>query len=374
MSLFGPAHAAFRARLRAFIEQHLTPHADTWEREATLPRSVFTALGGAGFLHVAPADGGDLGHAVILAEELPRSRMMGLALSVLAQATFFSGLLERFGTPAQQETFLVPARRGEKIGALAITEPTGGSDIVRAVHCTAEEHGDRWVLSGEKKFITNGPIADFVLVLARTRPEPSPNSLSLFIVPTDTPGFRVETLRKLGMHTSPTGWLTFERCALPKTALLGKPHVGYFYVTQTLGLERLLGAASAVAAATLVLEATIDHVRARPAYGATLAGLQAVRHRIADIAAEIEMARRFVHSVGVELRDGQQMQREISMIKFKVVEIVQRAVEQCLQLHGGAGFLEENWVTRVYRDVRVLSLGGGVSELMKDLVATHLRL
>src|SRR5690606_18209530 len=162
-----------------------------------------------------------------------------------------------------QEEYLLPARRGEKIGALAVTEPTGGSDIVRAVRCTAVEDGDHWVLSGEKKFITNGPIADFVLVLARTRPEPSPHSLSLFLVPTDTPGFRVETLRKLGMHTSPTGWLHFDSCRLPKSALLGQRNVGYFYVTQNLGQERLLGAAAAVAAAQLVLEGTIAHLRAR---------------------------------------------------------------------------------------------------------------
>lgn len=375
MSLFGPDHDAFRERLRVFVAERLTPHAEEWERTATLPRAVFADLGAAGFLHADPAQGRDFAHSVVLAEELPRSRMMGLTLSVLAQATFFSALLETLGTPEQQARFLAPARRGEQIGALAVTEPTGGSDIVRAVRCSAEERGDQWVLTGEKKYITNGPIADFVLVLARTHPDPSAHSFSLFLVPTDTPGFRVkETLRKLGMHTSPTGWLAFEHCVLPKSALLGKRNVGYFYVTQNLLQERLLGAVSAVSAAELVLEATIAHLRARTAYGSHLSKLQAVRHRLADVAAELEMARHFVHSVSARVRDGHHMGREICMIKFKVVEIVQRAVEQCLQLHGGEGFLEDNWVSRVYRDMRVLSLGGGVSELMKDLVAGYLRL
>jgi alkylation response protein AidB-like acyl-CoA dehydrogenase len=375
MSLFGEAHEAFRARLRSHVEERLAPSADAWEAAATLPLSVFTDLGREGFLDASPECGRDFGYSVVLAEELPRSRMMGLALSVLAQATFFTPLLARLGTPEQKELFLAPSLRGEKIGALAVTEPTGGSDIVRAVRCAAEETGDGWLLRGEKKFITNGPIADFLLVLARTRPEPSAHSLSLFLVPADTPGFRVkESLRKLGMHTSPTGWLEFDGCPLPRSALLGKRNVGYFYVTQNLSQERLLGAASAVAAAQLVLESTIERLRARDAYGTTLSRLQAVRHRVSDVAADLEMARHFVHSVALGFRDGRQMGREICMIKFKVIELVQRAVEQCLQLNGGEGFLADNWIGRVYRDVRVLSLGGGVSELMKDLVAGYLRL
>ncbi len=261
------------------------------------------------------------------------------------------------------------------MGALAVTEPTGGSDLVRAIQCTATPDGDFWVLSGEKKFITNAPVADFVLVLARTSPEPSSHSFTVLLVPADTPGFeRKASLRKLGMHTSPTGWLRFDECRIPREYTLGKPGLGYFYVTENLQRERLLGAASAVAAARLVLDDTVRHLRERAAYGQRLADLQTVRHRISDIAADLEMTQRFVHSVCADFRDGRNASKEICMIKFKVIEIVQRAVEQCLQLHGGSGFLEENWVGRVYRDVRVLSLGAGVSELMKDLVAGYLRL
>jgi alkylation response protein AidB-like acyl-CoA dehydrogenase len=375
MSLFGTDHEAFRTQLRAFIEERFTPFADAWERAAILPRSVFSDLGRGGYLYADAEHGRDFGHSVVLAEELPRSKMMGLTLSVLAQATFFTPLLEGLGTAEHKALFLAPSLRGEKVGALAITEPTGGSDIARSVRCTAEDCGDSWVLNGEKKFITNGPIADFVMVLARTRPEPSVHSLSLFVVPTDAPGFRVkENLRKLGMHTSPTGWLAFEHCAIPKSFLLGKPNVGYFYVTENLNQERLLAGVSAVAAAQLVLEATVAYLRTRAAYDTTLLQLQAVRHRLADIAADLEMARHFVRSVCLRVRDGHRAAKEICMIKFKVIELVQRAVEQCVQLNGGSGFLEENWVSRVYRDVRVLSLGGGVSELMKDLVAGYLKL
>jgi alkylation response protein AidB-like acyl-CoA dehydrogenase len=233
MTLLGPDHAAFRSRVRAFVEEHLTPHADAWERAQTIPREVFAALGGAGFLGLTrdPAFGGqglDFGHTIVLAEELPRSHMMGLALSVVAQTNIFPPLLASLGTDSQKREFLAPAIRGEKIGALASSEPAGGSDIVRATHTTAVDDGDFWVVTGEKKFITNGPIADFVITLVRTRPEPSTQSFTLLIVPTDTPGFAVkETMQKIGMHTSPTGWLAFDACRVPKANTLGRVHLGY---------------------------------------------------------------------------------------------------------------------------------------------------
>lgn len=380
MSLFSPSHLTFRARLRSFIETNLTPHADEWERHAELPLAVFRDLGREGFLGASrdPRYGGqglDFGHEVVLAEELPRSRMLGLSLSVLAQNSFFLPLLDSLGTEEQKREFLAPAIRGEKIGALASTEPSGGSDIVGATQCRAVSEGDFWVISGEKKYITNGPIADFVVTLVRTGDSSTTSSFTLVVVPTDIPGFRVkETLRKLGMHTSPTGWLVYDHCRLPKRYTLGKPGLGYFYHTQNLLEERLIGGVAATAIGHLVLEDTIGYLRQRMAYGRPLSALQTVRHRVVEMAAEIEMARRFVYSVCESYRDGKIEAKEITMIKFQVVDILQRLVERCLQLHGGAGFLEDNWVGRVYRDVRVLSLGGGVSELMKDLAAGYLRL
>ena len=265
--------------------------------------------------------------------------------------------------------------KGEKIGAVASSEPTGGSDIVRSIRCTATDDGDAWVLNGEKKYITNSPIADFVITLVRTRPEPSLHSLSLVIVPTNTPGFRVkDVLKKLGVKSSPTGWLEYRDCRIPKTLTLGKPNLGYHYVARNILEERLMGGVSALALGRLVLEDTIAHVKAREAFDGTLAHLQTVRHRIAEMAAELESSRRFVYSVCESYRDGHVESKEICMIKFHVFEIVQRVVERCLQLHGGAGFLEDHWIARAYRDVRLLSIGGGPSELMKDLVAAYLRL
>jgi len=380
MSLFSKDHEAFRTRVRAFVEQHLTPHADAWEEAGAFPRSVFHDLAREGLLGLThPREYGgqalDFGYNVVLAEELPRSKMMGLALSVIAQTNIFPPLLATLGTEEQKQEFLVPAIRGEKIGGVASSEPAGGSDVVRAIQCTAVEDGDFWVVTGEKKWITNGPIADFLILLVRTRPEHTINSLSLLIVPTDTPGFRVkETIRKLGMRTSPTGWLAFDGCRVPKRYRLGKPNLGYFYVARNILEERLVGGVSGVAVAGLVLHETIAYLQQRAAFGTTLSQLQAVRHRIAELAAEVESGRRFVHSICESYRDGRVEAKEICMIKFHVFEMVQRVVERCLQLQGGQGFLEENWMTRVFRDARVLSIGGGPSELMKDLVAGYLRL
>ncbi|HSP99948.1 MAG TPA: acyl-CoA dehydrogenase family protein [Candidatus Dormibacteraeota bacterium] len=380
MTLFQEPHHAFRTDVRRYVEENLAPHADEWERDCEFPATLFPDLGAAGLLGLTqPARYGgrelDFGYAVVLAEELPRCRMGGVTLSVLAQTSFFSPLLNRYGSEQQKAEFLAPAIRGEKVGALASTEPAGGSDIRGGVQCTAVDDGDFWVVSGEKMYITNGPIADFVVALVRTRPDGGANGLSLLLIPTDTPGFSVrETLRKLGLHTSPTGWLAFDRCRVPKAFTIGKPHLGYHYHIHNLLEERLIGGASSLAMADLVLQDTIAYLRQRMVYGQRLTALQTIRHKIAEMSAEVEMARAFVHAVCETFRDGHVDAKRICMIKYQVIDIVQRVVERCIQLFGANGFMEANWVTRAYRDVRVLSLGGGTSEVMKDLVATYLRL
>lgn len=380
MSLFDEEHEAFRCRVRRFVDERLSPLAEEWESRGECPRWVFQEMGAEGFFGLTRERryGGhelDFGYSVVLAEELPRCRMGGLTLSLLAQANFFTPLLAQYGTALQKEQFLAPAIRGEKIGALASTEPSGGSDISGATRCEAADDGDFWILTGEKKYITNSPIADFVVALVRTRPGYGANGFSLIIVPTNIVGFKVkEVLRKLGLHTSPTGWIEFDNCRVPKSFTIGKPHLGYFYHTQNLLEERLIGGVSGLALGRLVLEDTIAYLRQRIAYGRPLTQLQVIRHRISEMAAEIEMARRFVYTVCESYRDGRVEAKEICMMKFKVAEIVQQTIERCIQLFGAYGFMEENWVSRAYRDARVLSLGGGTSEVMKDLVASYLRL
>ncbi len=377
--LFSDAHERFRAETREIIERELTPHADEWEAAGGFPVDLMPRLGALGWFGMSyPCDVGgrglDFGYDVVLGEELPRSKMFGLGLSLVAQAHFVTPLLLRYGTAEQKQRFAVPTIQGQVVGALAVTEPSGGSDVAGAAQCSAVDDGDSWIVNGDKKFITNAPIADFVVTLVRTRPESTNTSLSLLIIPTDTPGFRRRaTLRKLGMHTSPTGWIEFEDCRVPKDLTLGKPNLAFFYVTQHLLRERLIAAITSVSFGDLILKETITYVQQRAAYGGTLSDLQSLRHRLAELAADVEMGRRFAHSVAERFRDGHIEAKEICMMKFRVVEMMQRLVESCLQMHGGYGYLEENWLTRAYRDVRMLTVGGGASELMKDLVAGYLR-
>jgi len=380
MSLFGEPHHEFRDRVRAFVDLHIAPNVDDWETRKEFPRALFLELATAQLLGLSHdrrygGQGLDFGYEIVLAEELVRSKSMGLVLSIVAQNHFFLPLLAAFGTDSQKRDFMAPAIRGEKLGAIASTEPAGGTDVVNSVQCVAEDAGDYWVLNGQKKFITNGPIADFVLVLARTKPEKTTTSLSLIIVPTELPGFHVlERLRTLGLHTSPTGWLSFDSCRVPKSLTLGKPNLGYFYAAQVFLTERLIGSACALALASLVLEETIQYLRDRFAFGQPLSRLQTIRHRVSDMATDVEMAKRFVYSVCANYRDGIVEAKQICMIKAHVPELVQQIIHNCLQLHGGYGFLEENWLTRAYRDARFLTVGGGATEAMKDLVASYLRL
>lgn len=380
MSLFRDEHARFRAEVRAFIQTEISPWADDWESAGNFPRSVFRQLGARGYLgltidHCYAGRAVDFAYDVVLAEELPRSTMMGLTLSVLTQSNICIPLLAMVGNEEQKRQFLAPAVRGEMIGALALTEPHGGSDLVRMVECTALDLGDSWEITGEKMFITNGPIADFVIVLSRTRNERTTTSLSLIIVPTDVAGFKVKaTLKKLGIRSSPTGWLLFDRCRVSKRHTLGKPNLGFFYADRNLMIERLAGGVAAVAAAELALNDTIQHLRERHAFGQPIIRLQAIRHRLSELSAELEACRSLVYAVAERFRDGHIDPKRICMIKLYVYETVQRIVEQCIQYQGGHGFLEASLIGRLYRDVRILTIGGGSSELMKDLIASYLRM
>lgn len=380
MQLFTSDHEAFRQRARTFVENELGRHAEDWERRRSFPLKVYRDLGDQGFLGLTlPRELGggglDFGYAVAWAEELPRCRMMGLGLSVTTHTHVYQPLLARLGTEEQKRQFLEPAIRGSKIGALASCEVEGGSDLIRGIRCLATEQGDDWVINGVKSFIPNSPIADSVVALVRTREDASLNSLSLVIVPSDCSGFRVrETPQPAALGTSPIGSLAFDNCRVSKRLTLGKPHLGYHYLSRILLEDRLLGGAYAVAIAGLALEETLRFVREQKAYGQALSRQQTIRHRCAELAAEVEVNRRFVHSICASYRDGLVETKEICMIRFHVFDMVQRVLHQCLEIHSGWGFAEQSWLARMCRDVRALALSGGPSEAMKDIVAAHLRM
>jgi len=363
---FTAEHERFRSTVRAFVERELRPHADRWERASRLPRRALRACGRQGLLALDPWS------QAVLAEELPRCDSLGLALSVFVQANVIGPLLEQLGTPAQKKAWLSGVQRGRSLGALAVTEPSCGSDFA-ALETTGRRRGANLVLDGIKTYVTNAAASDVLAVAARTEGE-GLAGLSLVLVPTGTRGVHVEALDGLGLATCAMGRVTLTGCRVPVSNVLGRRGSGFGYIMQTLDRERLLGALAAVAWAAYALERTIVWTRQRRAFGRPLSKLQAVRHQLADAAISLEAARQLNYATFARWTQGEVVGREIAMIKVFSYQTAQQVIDRCLQLHGGAGYMADHWTSRFYRDARALTIAAGTPEVMKELIAAHLRL
>ena len=374
MDPFNEEHKIFREQVRRFAEVELQPHAEEWEAAKIFPRWVFEKMGELGFLGVrfpeeVGGSGGDIWYTIVLAEELPRSTMSGLTMNVLVQSDMATPIISELGTQEQKEEFLMPAIRGEKIAALAITEPNAGSDVA-GMRTTARRDGDDYVINGSKTFITNGTRADFLTLAARTDPDNRYGGISLFTFPTDTPGYEVSRkLEKLGNHSSDTAELFFDECRIPRRYLLGEEGHGFLYIMNNFQAERLVAAVTAISGAQLVLNQTIEYCKERKAFGRPIVGFQVTRHKIVDMETELEAGRQLAYHAADRFARGQIAVREISMAKWFCGEIAVKVVDRCLQLHGGMGYMEEVAVSRAYRDTRLITIGGGTTEVMKELVS-----
>ncbi len=373
---FTEEHEMFREQVRNFAENELAPNADEWEEDRIFPRWVFEKMGDLGFLGCSFSEevggsGGDFWYTAVLAEEMPRSRMAGLPMSIFVQSDFATNIIEAIGTEEQQEEFLAPAIKGDKIAALGISEPDAGSDVA-GISTTAEKDGDDFLINGQKTYITNGTRADFVTMAARTDPDPVTRwgGVSLFVVPTDDEGFEVtKKLEKIGNHSSDTAELFLNDVRVPERYLLGQQGMGFKYIMQNFQAERLIGALTGTAGAQQTLDKTIEFVKERKAFEKPLTGFQTVRHRIVEMETELEACRQLsYHATDLHNR-GLSAQKEISMAKAYVGEKAMDVVDQCLQLHGGMGYIEETDVARAWRDTRLLSIGGGTTEIMKEIVS-----
>lgn len=363
---FGPGHERFRAEVRRFVERELAPHAEHWERDGRFPRRALAACGRRGYL------GLDTSRSAILAEELARSESMGVALSILVQAGLVGPLIGELGSAAQKRRWLAPLRAGRRFGAMAVTEPQAGSDFA-ALACRATADGRGFTIDGDKTYITNAVAAHFLVVAARAGDRPDA-ALTLFVVPTDVRGVRVTPLATLGLAPTAMGRIAFRRCRVPADAMLGESGAAYGYVQGALNRERLFGGIGAIAWATRALEKTAAHLKTRHAFGRPLSRFQAIRHQLADVAAALEAARQLNYATFARWQAGQDVTKEIAMIKLFGYRQAQRAIECCLQLHGGAGFLADHWTSRWYRDARALTIAAGTPEVMRDLIAAYLRL
>lgn len=372
-SPFTESHQMFRDSVRRYAEKELAPHADAWERDKIFPREVFQRMGELGFLGARYPEsvggaGGDIWHSVVLAEELVKSNMAGLTMSILVQTSMATPIINEIGTEEQKKLFLEPALRGEKIAAIGVSEPGAGSDVA-GIRTTARIDGDDLVINGQKTFITNGTRADFITLAVRTDADNRYGGISLVLFPTDTPGFQVsKKLEKIGNHSSDTAELFFEDCRVPRRFVLGNEGHGFYYIMQNFQEERLIGAISAVAGAQHLVEKTIRYSKEREAFGKPIHKFQVNAHKIVDMLTELEAARRLCYHAADLYARGEYAVKEISMSKLFAGETACRVADRCLQLYGGWGYLEEFDVARAWRDTRLITIGGGTSEVMKEII------
>jgi acyl-CoA dehydrogenase len=382
VKIFNEQHDMFRAAVRSFVEREVMPHVDAWESAGRLPKSIFQRMGELGFLGVEYDEkygggGADLLTTVVLHEECARSRSGSFAMAVGVHADMASPHLYWTGSEALKERYLPAICRGETVCAIAVTEPGGGSDVA-AIRTRAVRDGAHYVINGSKMFITNGAMADLYFVAARVERGDAAKrhrGISVFLVERDTPGFTVSrTLDKMGMRASDTAELAFQDMRVPAEHLLGREGTGFYEVMRVFQRERLVAGVHAVAMCERALEDTIAYVRERQAFGGPLSDKQVVRHTLADLATAIEAGRWLTYAACLTFQSGGDALREISMVKLFTAEMAQRVAYDCVQLHGGYGYMREYPIERFARDARLMTIGGGTSEIMKEIIAKAMKL
>ena len=370
---FTEEHEIFRKSVRSFVEQELAPHADQWESDGLFPRWVFEKMGELGFLGIrVPEEYGGAGldwwFTVVLVEELTRCRCAGLPMGILVQTDMATPVIAELGTDEQKREFLEPAILGRKIAALAVTEPDAGSDVAN-LRTTARLDGEEYVVSGAKTFITNATRADFLTLAVRTG-EKGFGGISFMLFPTDTPGYQVaRKLKKLGNLCSDTAEISFDECRVPRRYLLGEQNMGFAYIMQNFQGERLVAAVASVAGAQRTIDATIEYTQDRKAFGRPIIGFQVTRHHFADMLTKVAAGRQLAYHCVDLMSRGIECTREIAMAKLFCTETTFEVTNRCLQMYGGYGYMDEYEISRSFRDTRLLTIGGGTSEVMKEIIS-----
>ena len=371
-------HEMFRKALRKMLDKEAYPYYDEWEKNRDIPRSFWEKLGENGFLcpMVSEEYGGlglDFSYSTILIEELERvgaSAASGIAL----HSDIVTPYIEAYGTEEQKRKYLPKSVSGELISAIAMTEPGAGSDLA-GIQTTARLDGDYYILNGEKTFITNAMHADYVVVVCKTNTQavPAYKGISLLIVETGTDGFkRGKKLDKIGMHAADTGELIFEDAKVPVSNLLGEEGRGFYYLMEKLQQERLVVAIETQIEAECCLNLTMSYVKERKAFGSRIADFQNTQFKLAEMATEIDLGRTYIHSLLAKHIAGQEIVKEVSMAKWWISEMAKRVAAECLQLHGGYGYMEEYEIARRYRDIPVAAIYAGTTEIMKGIIAKQI--
>ncbi|TJV07452.1 MAG: acyl-CoA dehydrogenase [Mesorhizobium sp.] len=364
-----------RDQVRRFVEEEIKPCADRWEEDGFVPRPVLRRMGELGFFGIRyPAEYGgaemDAVASTVFAEELGRSTYGGAADAMLVHSDMASMYVFHDGTKAQRARWMPGIVSGEVITAVAITEPDAGSDV-KAIHMRATREGDSYVLNGTKLYITNGVHADLYCVAAKTDPSAGSNGITMFLVEKGTPGFSVaRELDKHGWRSSDTAELVFDGCRIPAESVLGAEGQGFYSIMRNFQNERLVLAAMAIGTAEAAIDMTLAWVKARRAFGGALWDLQAIRQRLAMLSAKVEASRQFLYATAWRMAADQDCMREISMLKAICGELVNEVVYACVQYHGAMGVMRESPIERIMRDARILSIAGGATEVMLEVVAS----
>ncbi len=376
--IFTDEHEDLRESMRAWVQKELHPHRNEWE-ETLWPDEVMRRAGELGYLGLCfpeeyGGQGGDYFYSLVRAECMSYSGSGGLNMGMAVQTDMVLPPIHLLGTEEQKQRYLAPGIRGEKIGCLGITEPEAGSDVA-GIRTKAIRDGDEYVISGSKTFITNGPRADFIVLVAKTDPDAGHDGITLFLVDlkddegNPTPGFSVSrTLEKMGMHASDTGELSFEEVRVPAENVLGEEGKGFYHISWELQGERMVAAAGCVASCERMFEKTLEYAKERQAFGRPIGRFQAIRHKFAEMATKIEAGRQFNYATAWRFANGEYPVREISEVKLFTSRLACEVADECVQIHGGYGYMKEYEIERAYRDVRLNRIGAGTDEIMLEVI------
>ena len=370
---FSEEHDLFRKSLKDFLQKEVVPYIEQWEKSGTIDRFIWKKFGEMGFLGISYPEvyGGlnlDLFYMMILLEELQKIKSSGFAAAIWAHVYLAMTHLNAEGDERIKKEYLVPSIAGEKIGALCISEPFGGSDVA-GMRTNAIKKGDKYIINGSKTFITNGVYADYYVVAAKTDPALGNKGISIFLMDTSSKGISATKLDKLGWRASDTAEIAFDNVEVPLENLMGEGNKGFAYIMQHFALERLIMAINAHARAEYALDYTIDYMSSREAFGTTINKFQALRHTLVEHATEVEHCKIFNYAAVARLDKGEYVVKEATMAKLKSTKVADETIYSCLQMLGGYGYMEEYPLARLFRDSRLGPIGGGTSEILKEILS-----
>ena len=370
---FTEEHEAFRASFKDFLQKEVVPFIDKWEKTGTIEKFIWKKFGEMGYFGLCTPEeyGGldlDLFYTVIFLEELQKINSGGFAAAIWAHEFLAMTHLNKEGTEFIKQKYLIPSVEGEKVGCLCVTEPFGGSDVA-GMRSTAIKKGDKYILNGSKTFITNGVYSDYLIVAAKTDPSDKYKGISIFVVDREAAGITATKLDKLGWRASDTAELAFDNVEIPLENLMGEEGKGFPYIMKHFALERLIMGVNAHARADFALDYVINYMQERVAFGKSLDKFQVLRHKIAEMASKVDMCREYNYSITKRLDQGAYVVKEASMSKLLSTKMADEVIYDALQLLGGYGYMEEYPLARLSRDSRLGPIGGGTSEILKEIIA-----